>query len=386
MRLKRLKLNNFRRFRDFEIDFHEQLTVIVARNGLGKTSVLDAITVVLGTFVGAFDFGKATHLERSDATYLRTPDNPYGRQQYPITVYAEFDDPSMKVCRQLTGPKNKTTIKDAIEITSYGKKLQQSVRDINLEALPVVAYYGTGRLWKAHKNKERKRVLSESRTMGYEDCLSSISSFTQLQQWMTKASFALLQQFMAERTRKVFHNPYPDKIHIATEIAVIQKAVNQMLSEAGWNEFEHSFYHDELTMFHDDHGILPVSLLSDGVRAMVSLVADLAFRCVKLNGFLGDQVLNETKGIVLIDEVDLHLHPSWQQTVLPNLLKIFPSIQFIVTTHSPQVLTTVKPECIRGLLLDKNLTVVKHDFDFSDGAETQVLLGDILGVETRPPN
>ncbi|MDD2815349.1 MAG: AAA family ATPase [Thiotrichaceae bacterium] len=385
MHLKRLKLDNFRRFRDFKIDFHEQLTVIVARNGLGKTSVLDAITVALGTFIGAFDLGKANHLERSDATYLRIPNSSDREQQYPITVYAEFDDPSMKVCRQLTGPKNKTTIKDAIEITSYGKKLQQSVRDMSLEALPVVAYYGTGRLWKAHKNKERKRVLSESRTMGYEDCLSSISNFTQLQQWMTKASHAFLQQLIAEATLEGFHNPYPDPIHIGTKIEVIQEAVNQMLSEEGWSKFEYYIEYEELAMFHNEHGILPISLLSDGVRAMVSLVADLAFRCVKLNGFLGDEVLNKTKGIVLIDEVDLHLHPAWQQTVLPNLLKVFPSIQFIVTTHSPQVLSTIHRENIRLIGKTEDILSATLPLRITYGEPSDNVMHSVMEVDPQPP-
>ncbi|MBF0471843.1 MAG: AAA family ATPase, partial [Gammaproteobacteria bacterium] len=94
-------------------------------------------------------------------------------------------------------------------------------------------------------------------------------------------------------------------------------------------------------------GKLPVSLLSDGVRAMVSLTADLAWRCAKLNPHLRAEAANKTEGIVLIDEVDMHLHPAWQQRVIASLQSAFPKIQFIVTTHSPQVISTVAKESIR---------------------------------------
>lgn len=100
---------------------------------------------------------------------------------------------------------------------------------------------------------------------------------------------------------------------------------------------------------HQDAGTMPVAQLSDGVRNMMGLVADIAFRATKLNPHLGLEAARQTAGIVLIDEVDMHLHPSWQQTVLASLQEAFPNIQFIVTTHSPQVLSTVSREHIRVL-------------------------------------
>lgn len=84
---------------------------------------------------------------------------------------------------------------------------------------------------------------------------------------------------------------------------------------------------------------------------MIGLVADIAYRSARLNPHLGDNAVQATPGIVLIDEVDMHLHPQWQQVVLRDLKydSAFPHIQFIVTTHSPQVLSTVWKENIRIL-------------------------------------
>jgi predicted ATP-binding protein involved in virulence len=339
--IQKLELKNFRRFENLKIDFHPELTVIVARNGQGKTSVLDGITVTLGTFVGAFEMGKAKHIEKNDVRLARFHDQPESAAQYPAYVEAVLSQPEVLVQRELTGPKNKTTIRDARAITEYGEQLQQMVRSGGQEPLPLVSYYGAGRLWRAHKNVERKQVLSASRTMGYEDCLSPASNFVQCQQWMTKATFADWQE-----------QSKPDGVRdrgIGDRLTAIQDAVNFVLAEEGWSDFRYSPAHEELTMFSTESGYMPVSMLSDGVRAMVAMVADIAFRCVRLNGYLGREAVRQTQGIVLIDEVDIHLHPAWQQRVIGALRKAFPRIQFVVTTHSPQVLSTIRRENIRIL-------------------------------------
>ena len=377
MILKTLRLKNFRRFADLSINFHEQLTVIVARNGQGKTTLLDATTIALGTFVGAFDLGKASHIERSDARYFATLERVASEQQYPVEIEASFLKPAIHILRQLMGPKNKTTIKDASELTDYGKRLQAAMREFSDDSLPVIAYYGTGRLWKAHKNTNRKAVLSESRSMGYEDCLSSASSFVQVQQWMAKATLAVWQQ---ERT------PGYERSTLPAQVENIKTTVDNLLVGEGWSNFHYSTQHEELAMQHPDHGILPVSLLSDGVRAMISLAADLAWRCTKLNPQLGHKASIDSPGIVMIDEVDMHLHPKWQQKVIASLQNAFPNIQFIVTTHSPQVLSTVRRENIRLLGTNEagQMTVSEPLAD-SYGEPSNDVLQAIMHVDSQPP-
>ena len=92
-----------------------------------------------------------------------------------------------------------------------------------------------------------------------------------------------------------------------------------------------------------------------------------------------------TSGMVLIDEVDLHLHPGWQQSILTDLTNTFPNIQFVVSTHSPQVVSSVKPESIRVIDWVEGEAVLRH-VDFSQGAEAPQMLQDVLGLESlRPP-
>lgn len=381
MIIKKLELKNFRRFNDFSIDFHEKLTVLVARNGYGKTSVLDGITMALGTFIGAFDLGKAKHIEKNDARVIRVGDQPESVPQYPVQLRAYLADPDLEVSRELTGPKNKTTIKDAHQITQHGLDLQSMVRNGTQESLPMVSYYGAGRLWKVHKNMERKQVVSLDRTVGYEDCLSPSSNFVQCQQWMAKATLARQQELDS------LHRPI---IGMSDRIEAIRDAVDHVLLAEGWSEFKYSFAHDELAMYNPSVGMIPVSLLSDGVRAMVSLVADIAFRCVRLNGHMGRDAPKKTRGIVLIDEVDIHLHPVWQQRVIDTLITAFPELQFIVTTHSPQVLTCVDAACIRIMSEESDdttgltKTTVKGVEWQTRGVSSSDLLARIMDVDPIP--
>ena len=100
---------------------------------------------------------------------------------------------------------------------------------------------------------------------------------------------------------------------------------------------------------------IPVNQLSDGYKSTISLVADIAYRMAVLNPQLLGDVCNETDGIVLIDEVDLHLHPKWQQRILGDLTEIFPKVQFIISTHAPEVINSVSKENV--IVLENNQAV-----------------------------
>jgi predicted ATP-binding protein involved in virulence len=371
--LQNIRLQNFRCFEQLEISFHQQLTVLVAPNGGGKTSILDALAIALGTFIGTFDRGKTTSIGSNDPRYARSHNLPQGERQYPVAIEASFLAPPITIRRELTGANNRTTIKDAAPLTNWGKQLQQKIQNHQQFSLPVIAYYGTGRLWKSHKNMARQEVLAASRTMGYEDCLSPASNFVQVQQWIAKATYAQVQESTAAKRGRDFTVP----------LQTIQNAVDRALASEGWQNFHYSFRYEELTMENAEGVLLPVSMLSDGLRSMVSLVADLAFRCACLNGFMGSGDPLASSGIVLIDEVDQHLHPAWQQRVIPSLLQVFPNVQFIVTTHSPQVLTTVNHQCIR-ILADGQAFAAPPG---TAGAEPSRLLKQVLGLEdVRPQN
>lgn len=141
-------------------------------------------------------------------------------------------------------------------------------------------------------------------------------------------------------------------------VKVVQDAVDEVLQPVGWKHLQFSQRDNCLVLKHESYGVMKADQLSDGIKNILAMVADIAYRCVLLNGHLGEAAATESTGIVMIDEVDMHLHPRWQQTVIGSLQTVFPNIQFILTTHSPQVLSTVPAECIR---------IIKHGINADTG-------------------
>lgn len=384
MHITRLDLQSYRRFEQFSIELDPELTVIVARNGQGKTTVLEAVVAALGPFVGAFDEGRGQHLHQSDAHRKTTLEQwPANEPQYPVIVSAELardGDTRIDWSRQLTSGKKgaKTTVKEAAPLIRWGKSLQDDVRTGNPVGLPVVAYYSSNRLWLSNMNRRSKSsaILTKSRTAAYEDALAtSVASFYQLEEWMKTTYLASMQ----EKERAEGTNRFADWL------LGVSHCVDEVMAGEGWTGFKFNFALDELSMDHRDHGVLPVSMLSDGVRAVISLVADLALRCVRLNPHMGFHAAKKTRGIVLIDEVDLHLHPSWQQRVVRTLRNAFPEVQFILTTHSPQVISTVSSQQTRIVQRDRDGRWQAFPPDEQvQGLESSVALSDVMGVSPVP--
>lgn len=384
MRVTRLDLQSYRRFEQFSLELDPQLTVIVARNGQGKTTVLEAMVAALGPFVGAFDEGRGHHLLQSDVHRKTTAEQwPGNEPQYPVVVSAELSrdgEENISWQRRLNSGKKsaKTTVKEAAPLSRWGKVLQQEVRDGLPIDLPVVAYYSSNRLWLSDVNRRSRTsgILTKSRTAAYGDALStSVASFAQLEEWMKATYLASLQE-----------NQRDDGSNRFAEMLVgVSDGVDAVMKEEGWADFKYNFALDQLSMDHPDHGALPISMLSDGVRAVIALVADLALRCVRLNPHLGWDASRKTRGVVLIDEVDLHLHPAWQQRVVQNLRNVFPSVQFILTTHSPQVISTVNRHQIRVVQRDNDdLWRAYAPDEQVKGLESSVALLEIMGVSPVP--
>jgi predicted ATP-binding protein involved in virulence len=351
--LRRVELRNYRCFADLSIDLDERLTVLIARNGAGKTTVLDAIAAAFGTFVGSFHTGKGGGIDIEDVRLVETNPQLHAMEpKYPAAIEAEgeMDGQAIRWARRLNTPKSGTTIKEAHPLTQIGKRMQQAVTDQHPVLLPLIAYYGTGRLWNQKKKTEKKVFESEfySRTAGYQDCLDPASSYKFFEDWFRYAARADSDLRNQQRERMggryvEMDTPYSPLMD------AIRQAVDECLSISGWHNLRWSFTHQAVVMEHVDFGVLQVNQLSDGVRNMIAMVADIAYRMTRLNNDLGREAARETPGLVLIDEVDMHLHPEWQQVVLRNLTQAFPSVQFVATTHSPQVISTIHKSQVRVL-------------------------------------
>ena len=281
--------------------------------------------------------------------------------------------------RELKTVKGKTSSVSAKFVSDYGKKIAEALNQPGDQEiiLPVLGYYGTSRMWNDSSLLKRKNV-DLSRSSGYVECLEPSGSYNTFTQWFRYATESALEydRIIAEKNLKT-KNPY------RVILNAINKAIITCIQSMGWTDLKYSFAAQNLLICHPEKGELPLEAMSDGARSVISMAADIAYRMARLNPDMGEDVTLETSGVILIDEVDMHLHPSWQQTVVNDLVKAFPRVQFIVTTHSPQVLTSVPAESIRILHWDNDLVDIEEP-TFSLGAESSQLLRDIQHVESRP--
>lgn len=386
MKITRLTLHNYRCYDKLQMNLDPDITVLVGRNGQGKTAILDAIAVALGPYLGGFDEGTGQHFSNHDAR--RIPHEREGGRMdmetlYPVSVEASGnlrgEQISWQRCRKSL--KGRTTIKESTPLVKLAKGLQDAVRAGESVTLPLLAYYGTGRLWKEKRLTEKNQAKgATSRLSGYMDCLNPESSYRAFADWLRMETMVDYEQHLAAMERgESLETSGQSRLFRA-----IQGAVNTVMAPSGWKSIRFSPSVQEVVAEHSEHGILPVSTLSDGIRNMIGLVADIAYRAVRLNPHLGNYAVRKTPGIVMIDEVDMHLHPEWQQVVLMDLKHdhAFPLIQFIVTTHSPQVLSTVRKEHIR--ILEAGEEIAPMPLARTFGESSNDVLETVMHTPFRP--
>lgn len=396
MRLEQLHIQNYRCFGDLIIELHPELTVLIAPNGAGKTTILDAARVALWPFVKGFDLGsqtgKAANIHPLDVRLSKQSDgNMEAQVPCKITAKGYWGDTAASDfwAQKREQIKGGNTLTDARtkKLTAHAKQLQQQVRSGQLPVtLPLISYLGTSRLWfegrftsiAANTTLDKNEF---SRTSGYLNCLAYSSSFKAFTAWYGW----IYRSYRESQINALEKNSELDDVGLrfGQTVEVIKTAVDALVQKAtGWHSLEYSQRHNQqLVMYHEQHGVMPVDMLSDGLRNAIAMVADLAFRAYKLNPHLGPKAALETPGVALIDEVDMFLHPSWQQTILQSLRTAFPKVQFIVSTHSPQVLSTVRRENIRVLEGD----TAEPPLAMTYGEPSSDVMHSVMSVDPLPP-
>lgn len=282
---------------------------------------------------------------------------------------------SIKWERSLNKPTGNMTVVNAKEMIDLGVSFQEHLRngDTTL-VLPVVAYYGTGRLWDYHREKQSDLFETNNRMNGYVDCVDGTANIKLMMNWFSKMTIQKYQ----DQELGLGGIPELEAVYSAME------ACYKKITGSEDVKVQYNIGTKELEVaYRDGAGELmriPIDQLSDGYKSTISLVADIAYRMAVLNPQLLGNVCRETDGIVLIDEVDLHLHPSWQQRILGDLTEIFPKVQFIVSTHAPAVISTVKSENI-VMLDDGNVYEPSGEVH---GKDTNTIISGIMHSSERP--
>ena len=353
-RLNRLELTNFRKFDRYAVDFDDSLTVLVGENGSGKSSVLDAAAVALGTFFVQFAGVSRPTMASHDARVAQVGDGDSIRQesQYPVKIVSEalVGDASERASVSWTcslrasddSARHYAEERDLRVIAeSCYKRVQAGDKGL---VLPLLAYYGTDRLWTDGSSRVGSQRHPFSRVDGYRGALAAKIDAEQLIEWFYKMTAQDVQR--AQGIVPKGESP----LYAAVRSAVTR--CFQAISGSRRAIVSYDFDLNDLSVEYIDASgnvrRLPLSRLSDGYRTTLAMFADIAYRMALLNPDLGERAL-ETPGVVLIDEVDLHLHPLWQARILGDLREVFPNVQFVVTTHAPVVVSSVRAAHVRVL-------------------------------------
>lgn len=333
MRLNKISLTNFRCYESKSFSFHPEFNLIVGKNATGKTAVLDAISVAIATWLLGFKRknDKKT-LEPTDArlSFASKAGEAQFIEAWPIHIEASASLAGSEIRweRSKASPTGNTRYGIANPLVEAAK-----ISDMFLAEdipLPLISYYGTMRLWQDPRATKAKPSLSLSKTTtkpsrldGYKHCVDPRIAVRELVAWFAKQEWQSFQDGQEPIMLKVVRNAV---------LACIENAKN----------LRYDPKREELLITFENDDPQPFGLLSDGQRCILALVADIAQKAVKLNPYLGENVLNEIEGVVLIDELDLHLHPRWQRHIIEDLRSVFPKIQFICTTHSPFLIQSLR--------------------------------------------
>lgn len=366
MKISSLSLENFRCFEKLEIDFNEQLTVIVGVNGSGKTAILEAVGFFLTVYaenfsmeVNGFPNGHVISFIKKGEVFTYLSCNYYCSEGNPreyekIRVgFEKLKDDRWKLIGSI----------DPILNFANNEKERYCIANI------AVCYTSKRSLIAENVTEKSKRLSRDPFSHAFDAQIDFSSSLAWFIERATQEALEALQ-------RKDMNHTLPD-------LSAVRMAISKALGD-----YDEPFIGETppalfIRRKGDTSQQYRIEELSDGYRTMLALVMDMARRMAVANKHVqwpeGQSVLH-SPGVVLIDEVELHLHPSWQQSVLPTLMEIFPNVQFIVTTHSPQVLTSIAAKHIR-ILKDG---AVRSFTDETEGAEASRVLEDVLLVSQRP--
>ncbi|MDD4856141.1 MAG: AAA family ATPase [Sulfuricurvum sp.] len=367
MKIQDVTIQNFRGIsaKPFTVSLDPQLTVFIGSNGIGKSTVLDALSIVLSRVINQIKFRKNTGIAFKDT------DIPSGRFDETLIAISPVDGNLWSV------RKDKATSKNFI---SYDKEYIDTITTSifeteNLCSIPLFVYYRTNRSVLDIPLKIRKKH-DFSLLEAYDEALVGGANFRHFFEWFRNRedseneNYRFLNQVGIERPNIEFK----DK-----QLTAVRTAIENIMGDFSDLSVKRK---PSLRMVIKKRGKeLRVDHLSDGEKCMLAMIGDLARRLAIANPTMNEPLKGE--GIVLIDEIELHLHPAWQRMILGKLCEVFQNCQFIISTHSPQTVGEVSQKHIR--ILEKNVEdqLIAYTPNQSLGLTSGEILEELMNTPKR---
>jgi predicted ATP-binding protein involved in virulence len=367
--MKRIILSNYRCFENLPLEFSDKVNLLIGDNASGKTTIIRAVSAALSSFFSGFSDANTrfTGLSDDDFRIIKADDSLSNDE--PIQV--DFEWLGVKSSLQRKSAKGRT-LKDPLKPI---KKLAQDKFN-NLFAdgkqvipLPVFTSFSTSDIHKPRKfGREIFKKYEHKPSFGYFECFQGDG----FMDYWTLRLLVLKEGETGELETDGVINALlaalgPDGCNVISKVHIrpLKSKIFYTLS---------------------DGRLIDTDNLSDGLRRLVNIVMDISFRCMLLNqGIFGLEACAQTKGTVLIDEIDLHLHPTLQSVVMKGLQNAFPKIQFIITSHAPMIMT--------GIPMDDQNKIIKLGYSEREGytakeietygLDASTIIQAVLGVSPR---
>lgn len=330
--------------------------MIVGNNTAGKTALVQAVLVSMGAYLQSLDSlppGRNYHRNfMSDDVlkrYNRAKKDYFENEEKTlIATTADFtetindaEDGQVRYVpnriswwRAYTGSTTTHSLRCAGELIDAVKRMEarRKSEDPDVDAVyPVVLLFGADRLDNQYKTAQKTKERASRIAKAYKGALADSTDFKSAFDWLYRYGDNIRMGTEFEGTREAFLEALQTAIPSLSDIIVNAKdrELYAQVSVRG-RDPQYQGYH----------------FMSDGFKSVINIVSEIAYRSILLNGHLGRDAVRLTPGVVLIDEVELYLHPRWQRHFLEELTSAFPKIQFIVTTHSPFIIQSVRKQNI----------------------------------------
>jgi predicted ATP-binding protein involved in virulence len=341
--MEKVVLSHYRCFSYLELSFKKKVNLLIGDNASGKTTLVRALSSILNAFFAGFSDENTRFFGLSKNDFSIVKGDAVLVNEEPISIL--FKNLNVEAELKLNSKKGRTLQDPLSPMVRMGKELYNSflIEGQQVQQLPLFASFSTSDIHSVRSiNVEKFKKYDHKPSFGYYECLSG-DGF--LKYW-TKRLLVLKEANKGE-----------------VEITGVSNALLKCLGPEGCNIISKvQIRHNQGKVYYIllDKREVDTENLSDGLRRLVNIIMDIAFRCMILNkGILGVKACEKTYGTVLIDEIDLHLHPKLQALVVKGLQKAFPRLQFIITSHAPMVMT--------GIPIDSDNKIYKLNYSLSEG-------------------
>ena len=368
MNIKTIDIQNYRGIEKLHMEFEEGVNLLIGNNGAGKTSLLNAIAIMLRESLRHLSVDYLTDIDTDDAyqtTSLIGESVVNTEAHYPINIESTITWNREKyICKRIK--ENEAAIPQT-ENYELAQVFKESIG--KAEAfLPVLCYFPAqrGKLKRNNNDSINLSMGEPQRIQGYAGAFSGAQSLDKIQQWCVQMEFA----------------EYQKKGRIK-EYATFQSIVSFFCSIIDKKSTNPKIYYSSTKgsiVYFDGTEEKSIYQLSDGYQAALCMIIELAYRAVLLNPSVTDLAKN-AEGIVLIDEIEMHLHPGWQWIILDAIQQTFPKMQFIVATHSPIILSSAKHATLYLMKSPNEVVKLHNAYGYSVDDVLSLLQGTVYQPE-----